>query len=55
MIDDHYYKQAEDFFADVHHYDKADRSGRRYLLESGRLVKVDQPPTSVRRSEMPHG
>jgi alpha-N-arabinofuranosidase len=32
MIDDHYYKQAEDFFADVHHYDKADRSGPKIFV-----------------------
>jgi alpha-L-arabinofuranosidase len=27
LIDDHYYRRAEQFFADVHHYDKADRNG----------------------------
>ena len=27
IVDDHYCKHAEEFFADVHHYDKADRNG----------------------------
>jgi alpha-N-arabinofuranosidase len=32
VIDDHYYKQAEEFFADVHHYDKTDRSGPKIFV-----------------------
>ncbi len=32
VIDDHYYKQAEQFFADVHHYDKTDRSGPKIFV-----------------------
>jgi len=32
MVDDHYYKRAEQFFADVHHYDKADRSGPKIFV-----------------------
>jgi alpha-N-arabinofuranosidase len=32
VIDDHYYKQAEEFFADVHHYDKADRRGPKIFV-----------------------
>jgi alpha-L-arabinofuranosidase len=32
VIDDHYYKQAEQFFADVHHYDKADRNGPKIFV-----------------------
>jgi alpha-N-arabinofuranosidase len=32
VIDDHYYKQAEQFFADVHHYDKTDRNGPKIFV-----------------------
>ncbi len=32
IIDDHYYKQAEEFFADVHHYDNADRNGPKIFV-----------------------
>jgi alpha-N-arabinofuranosidase len=32
IIDDHYYKRAEEFFADVHHYDKADRNGPKIFV-----------------------
>jgi alpha-L-arabinofuranosidase len=32
VVDDHYYKQAEQFFADVHHYDKTDRSGPKIFV-----------------------
>jgi len=32
IIDDHYYKQAEEFFADVHHYDKTDRNGPKIFV-----------------------
>jgi alpha-N-arabinofuranosidase len=32
MIDDHYYRRAEQFFGDVHHYDKADRSGPKIFV-----------------------
>jgi alpha-N-arabinofuranosidase len=32
VIDDHYYKQAEQFFADVHHYDSTDRSGPKIFV-----------------------
>jgi alpha-N-arabinofuranosidase len=32
VVDDHYYKRAEDFFADVHHYDKADRNGPKIFV-----------------------
>ncbi len=27
VVDDHFYRSAQEFFADVHHYDKTDRSG----------------------------
>ncbi len=32
VIDDHYYKQAEQFFADVHHYDNTDRNGPKIFV-----------------------
>jgi len=32
ILDDHYYKQAEEFFADVHHYDNADRNGPKIFV-----------------------
>jgi alpha-N-arabinofuranosidase len=32
LIDDHYYKRAEEFFKDVHHYDKADRTGPKIFV-----------------------
>jgi alpha-N-arabinofuranosidase len=32
LIDDHYYKRAEEFFKDVHHYDAADRTGPKIFV-----------------------
>jgi alpha-N-arabinofuranosidase len=32
LIDDHYYKRAEEFFKDVHHYDNADRTGPKIFV-----------------------
>jgi alpha-N-arabinofuranosidase len=32
MVDDHYYKRAEEFFNDVHHYDKMDRQGLKIFV-----------------------
>jgi alpha-N-arabinofuranosidase len=32
MVDDHYYKRAEQFFADTHHYDAADRNGPKIFV-----------------------
>jgi alpha-N-arabinofuranosidase len=32
MVDDHYYKRAEEFFDDVHHYDKMDRNGLKIFV-----------------------
>ena len=32
VLDDHYYKRAQEFFADVHHYDKADRNGPKIFV-----------------------
>jgi alpha-N-arabinofuranosidase len=32
VVDDHFYKRAEQFFADVHHYDKTDRKGPKIFV-----------------------
>jgi alpha-N-arabinofuranosidase len=32
MIDDHYYRRAEQFFEDTHHYDKMDRNGPKIFV-----------------------
>ncbi len=32
VIDDHYYKRADEFFADVHHYDNAPRNGPKIFV-----------------------
>ncbi len=32
MIDDHYYRRAEQFFGDTHHYDKMDRNGPKIFV-----------------------
>ena len=32
VIDDHYYEQAEQFFNDVHHYDKTNRNGPKVFV-----------------------
>jgi alpha-N-arabinofuranosidase len=32
VVDDHYYKRAEQFYADAHHYDAADRSGPKIFV-----------------------
>jgi alpha-N-arabinofuranosidase len=32
LIDDHYYRRAEEFFKDVHHYDNADRTGPKIFV-----------------------
>jgi alpha-N-arabinofuranosidase len=32
LIDDHYYKRAEEFFKDVHHYDNAPRTGPKIFV-----------------------
>jgi alpha-N-arabinofuranosidase len=32
IIDDHYYRSAQQFFDDVHHYDKTDRSGPKIFV-----------------------
>jgi alpha-N-arabinofuranosidase len=32
VIDDHYYRRAQEFFADTHHYDNTDRSGPKIFV-----------------------
>jgi alpha-N-arabinofuranosidase len=32
LIDDHYYRRAEEFFKDTHHYDKMDRNGPKIFV-----------------------
>jgi alpha-N-arabinofuranosidase len=32
LVDDHYYKSAQDFFGDVHHYDKIERGGTKVFV-----------------------
>jgi alpha-N-arabinofuranosidase len=32
VIDDHYYRRAQEFFGDTHHYDNADRSGPKIFV-----------------------
>ncbi|MGA1981936.1 MAG: alpha-L-arabinofuranosidase C-terminal domain-containing protein [Acidobacteriaceae bacterium] len=32
MVDDHYYKRADEFFNDTHHYDKMDRNGPKIFV-----------------------
>lgn len=43
VLDDHYYKSAEEFFADTHHYDKADRSGPKIFV--GEYATMEGTPT----------
>ena len=43
VIDDHYYKRKEDFFADVTHYDKTDRSGPKIFV--GEWATLEGAPT----------
>jgi alpha-N-arabinofuranosidase len=44
VLDDHYYKRAEQFFADVHHYDKADRNGPKIFV--GEWATREGTPTT---------
>jgi alpha-L-arabinofuranosidase len=43
VIDDHYYKRKEEFFADVTHYDKTDRSGPKIFV--GEWATLEGVPT----------
>jgi alpha-N-arabinofuranosidase len=44
VLDDHYYKRAEQFFADIHHYDKADRNGPKIFV--GEWATREGTPTT---------
>jgi len=44
VLDDHYYKRAEQFFADVHHYDKTDRNGPKIFI--GEWATREGSPTT---------
>ncbi len=43
VLDDHYYKSAEEFFADTHHYDKSDRNGPKIFV--GEYATMEGTPT----------
>ncbi len=44
VMDDHYYKRADEFFADVNHYDKADRDGPKIFV--GEWATREGSPTT---------
>ncbi len=44
VLDDHYYKRADEFFADVKHYDKIDRSGPKIFV--GEWATREGSPTT---------
>ena len=44
VVDDHYYKRADEFFADVKHYDSADRSGPKIFV--GEWATREGSPTT---------
>ena len=44
VLDDHYYKRADEFFADVQHYDNADRSGPKIFV--GEWATREGSPTT---------
>ena len=44
VLDDHYYRRADEFFADVHHYDAADRSGPKIFV--GEWATREGSPTT---------
>jgi alpha-N-arabinofuranosidase len=44
VLDDHYYKREEDFFADVHHYDALDRNGPKIFV--GEWATREGSPTT---------
>jgi alpha-N-arabinofuranosidase len=44
LIDDHYYRRAEEFFADTHHYDKTDRKGPKIFV--GEWATREGTPTT---------
>jgi alpha-L-arabinofuranosidase len=44
VLDDHYYKRADEFFADVNHYDKIDRNGPKIFV--GEWATREGSPTT---------
>src|SRR6185312_5592518 len=44
IIDDHFYRSAQQFFDDVHHYDKTDRSGPKVMV--GEWATREGSPTT---------
>jgi alpha-N-arabinofuranosidase len=44
LIDDHFYKRAEEFYADTHHYDKMDRKGPKVFV--GEWATREGEPTT---------
>ena len=44
VLDDHYYRRAQQFFDDVHHYDKADRNGPKIFV--GEWATREGTPTT---------
>ena len=44
VLDDHYYKRADEFFADVRHYDKIDRNGPKIFV--GEWATREGSPTT---------
>jgi alpha-L-arabinofuranosidase len=44
VLDDHYYRRAEGFFEDVHHYDKTDRGGTKIFV--GEWATREGSPTT---------
>ena len=44
VLDDHYYKRADEFFDDVHHYDKEDRNGPKIFV--GEWATREGSPTT---------
>jgi alpha-L-arabinofuranosidase len=44
VLDDHYYKRADEFFADVKHYDAVDRNGRKIFV--GEWATREGSPTT---------
>jgi alpha-L-arabinofuranosidase len=43
VIDDHYYRNQEDFYSDTHHYDKTDRKGPKIFV--GEWATMEGTPT----------
>ncbi|MGH9586234.1 MAG: alpha-L-arabinofuranosidase C-terminal domain-containing protein [Acidobacteriaceae bacterium] len=43
ILDDHFYKSAEEFYKDVHHYDKTDRNGPKIFV--GEWATLEGSPT----------